>query len=181
MADLEIRFLSPEQMGREFEEMLKRQQENKYAFQVKIVDVDVAIHEEVAARLGVTLPFHTIAEAEAALRSGVMTPTLFDEEDGTRHEVLAFDPTPIGYSGFQNCATHSLAVTNHGLFEVGRFAAVRFHTAQKEWQWFLHRRLATAEDLAAWQEISTFAPHQLLAILIEEFALPSGHADDERV
>ena len=176
MRDIEVRVVTPEEIGRELEDALRRRQENKYAFQVKLIDLDIAVDEEKATAQGVALPFRSIEAAEAALRSGVIRPTLLVEEDETRHEVTAFDPTPVGYSGFQDCVTHSLAVTNHGLFDVGRFAATSLHSAQKEWQWFLHQRLATPEEIAAWQAISPVAPHQLLAILIDEFALDSNES-----
>lgn len=167
---MEVRPITPEEIGRALEDSLRRRQENKYAFQVKLIDLDLDVDEEKAASQGIEFPFRSIEAAEAALRSGIITPTLLIEEDATQHEVLAFDPTPVGYSGFQDCVTHSLAVTSHGLFEVGRFAAASLHSAHKEWQWFLHQRLATAEDIATWQAISPIAPHQLLAILIEELA-----------
>lgn len=176
MADIEVRVVTPEEIGRELEDALKRRQENKYAFQVKLIDLDVDVDEEAAATQGIALPFRTIEAAEAALRSGIIMPTLLIEEDGTQHEVAAFDPTPIGYSGFQDCVTHSLAVTNHGLFEVGRFAAVSLNSAQKDWQWFLHQRLASPEYMATWQAIYPIAPHQLLAILLEEFAPGSNES-----
>ena len=134
---------------------------------MKLIDLDIAVDEEKATAQGVALPFRSIEAAEAALRSGVIRPTLLVEEDETRHE---FDPTPVGYSGFQDCVTHSLAVTNHGLFEVGRFTAVSLNSTQKDWQWFLHQRLASPEEIAAWQAIYAVAPHQLLAILLEELA-----------
>lgn len=176
MAAIEVQVVTPEEIGRELEDTLRRRQENKYAFQVKLIDLDIDVDEEKAAAQGIELPFRSIEAAEAALRSGVITPTILIEEDNTQHEVVALDPTPVGYSGFQDCATHSLAVTNHGLFEVGRFAATSLHSAQKEWQWFLHQRLASPEDIAAWQAISPVAPHQLLAILLEEFAPESNQS-----
>ena len=120
---MEIRPVTPKEIGRELEDGLRRRQENKYAFQVKLVDLDIDVDKEKAAAQGIEFPFRSIEVAEAALRSGIITPTLLIEEDNTQHEVLAFDPTPVGYSGFQNCVTHSLAVTTNGLFEVGRFAA----------------------------------------------------------
>lgn len=176
MADIEVRPVTPEEIGRELEDGLRRRQENKYAFQVKLIDLDIAVDEEKAAAQGIEFPFRSIEAAEAALRSGVITPTILIEEDNTRHEVVAFDPTPVGYSGFQDCVTHSLAVTTHGLFEVGRFAATSLHSAQKEWQWFLHQRLAIPEDIATWQATFPIAPHQLLAILLEEFAPESSES-----
>lgn len=173
---MEVRPVTPEEIGRELEDTLRRRQENKYAFQVKLIDLDIAVDEEKAATQGIELPFRSIEAAEAALRSSIITPTTLIEEDNTQHEVLAFDPTPVGYSGFQDCVTHSLTVTNHGLFEVGRFAATSLHSAEKEWQWFLHQRLATPEEIATWQAVFPIAPHQLLAILLEEFAPESNQS-----
>lgn len=166
---MEVRPVTPEEIGRALEDSLRRRRENKYAFQIKLIDLDIDVDEEKAAAQGIEFPFRNIEAAEAALRSGIITPTLLLEEDGTQHEVLAFDPIPVGYSGFQDCVTHSLAVTTHGLFEVGRYAAASLHSTQKDWQWFLHQRLATPEDIAVWQAASSVTPHQLLAILLEEF------------
>lgn len=176
MAAIEIRPVTPEEIGQELEATLRRRQENKYAFQVKLIDLDIDVDEEKAAAQGIEFPFRSIEAAEAALRSRIITPTILMEEDDTRNEVVAFDPTPIGYSGFQDCVTHSLAVTDHGLFEVGRFAAASLHSAQKEWQWFLHQRLASPEEMATWQAIYPVAPHQLLAILLEEFGPESAES-----
>jgi PHD/YefM family antitoxin component YafN of YafNO toxin-antitoxin module len=106
-----------------------------------------------------SLPIRSISEAEQALCSGLITPTIFVEEDDTRHQVLVFDHRPVGYSGFMDCVTHSLALTNHGLFEVGCYPAVSLSSQSRYWQWFLHRRLATSEELST---------------LFENEELPSG-------
>lgn len=63
-----------------------------------------------------------------------------------------FDPEPVGFSGFMRCATHSLALTDQGLFEVGRFQAMSLINQNRYWQWFLHRRLATPEQTTYWKE-----------------------------
>jgi hypothetical protein len=46
--------------------------------------------------------------------------TIFVEEDDTQHQVLVFDHQTVGYSGFMGCVTHSLALTDQSLFDVGR-------------------------------------------------------------
>ena len=115
--------------------------ETKYNFQVRIKDVEFAIDEGKAEALGVTLPVGSIEEAERALQERVITPTRFIEQDDTKHEVLEFDPTPVGYSGFNDCVIHSLATTDRGVFEVGRYPAVELEEPTKAWQWFIHRRI----------------------------------------
>ena len=64
------------------------------------------------------------------------------------------------------CVTHSLALTREGLFEVGRFSAVDL-TMPPSWQWFLHRRFATSEQVAAWQEEHDLSPHQVVDFFFE--------------
>jgi hypothetical protein len=120
--------------------------ETKYNFQVGLKDLEFSVDEERARELGVTLPMGSIDEAEQALQARVIFPTKLVEEDNTSHQVLEFDPTPVGYSGFDNCATHSLAQTDLGLFEVGRYAAVKLETRGKTWQWFIHRKLKPPQD-----------------------------------
>ena len=120
--------------------------ETKYDFQIGLKDVEFAVDEEKARELGIILPMGSIDEAEHALQARVIAPTKLDEEDDTSHQVLEFDPTPVGYSGFDNCAIHSLAQTDLGLFEVGRYAAVKLATRSKTWQWFIHRKLKTPQD-----------------------------------
>ena len=61
------------------------------------------------------------------------------ESDGTRHQVLEWDPTPVAYSGFMGCVTHSIVVTGRGTFEVERYAAM-------ESQWFIHRKIEGNES-----------------------------------
>ena len=129
------------------ENIVQRQRENKYAFQTGLRDPDFHFNHAKLKALGLTLPFVSTCQAEQALRGGAITPTTFIEDDSTQHQVLSFDHRPVGYSGFMDCVTHSLALTDHGLFEVGRYAAVRLNSHQKSWQWFLHRRLATSEEV----------------------------------
>ena len=65
-------------------------------------------------------------------------------------------------SGFMDCVTHSLALTDKGLFEVGRYPAMNLSDHNRSWQWFLHRQLATSEDVEIWQEEKNFTPDELL-------------------
>jgi hypothetical protein len=67
-------------------------------------------------------------------------------------QVAVFDPEPIGFSRFMSCVTHSLVLTDQGLFEVGPFQATSLINQNRYWQWFLHRRLATPEQVPAWKE-----------------------------
>src|SRR5690554_3205862 len=107
MSDVEVRFVTPEEMGRELQDLARRMKENKYGFQIKLKDLDFDVDEGKATELGILFPFHSIDEAEEALRQRIIIPTVFVEYDDTEHQVAVFDPTPVGFSGFQNCVTHS--------------------------------------------------------------------------
>jgi hypothetical protein len=167
MSDVKIRFMTPEEMGEELQNLATRMKENKYDFQTKLKDLNFDIDEGKAADLGILIPFHSIEDAEEALRQRVILPTVFVEYDEAEHQVAAFDPQPVGFSGFQNCVTHSLSLTDQGVFEVGRFAAVDFDSSGRNWQWFLHRRIATSEETALWQETYRLSPDELHAITFE--------------
>ena len=147
MTGIEVRGATPGDIGRELDQILTIDQENKYAFQVGLKDLDFDIDEDLLKIHGMTLPFPCIDQAERALRTKTITPSRFLEIDGTEHQVLVFDPRPIGFSGFMDCVTHSLAVTNQGLFEVGRYAAINMSAPNRFWQWFLHRRLAAVDEI----------------------------------
>ena len=151
MTGVEWRAVTPEQMITELDSIVKNHQENKYAFQVGLKDLDFEIDEDNLQALGLAIPFHSIDQAEQALRASTITPTLFLEYDDTEHQVLIFDPRPIGFSGFMDCVTHSLALTNIGMFEVGRYPAINMSAQNRYWQWFLHRRLATVDEINEWQ------------------------------
>lgn len=166
MTDLEWRAVTPDEMIQELAETVRRMKEDKYAFQVGITDLDFAIDEPTAQTLGVTFPLRTIAQAEHALQEGAITPTLFLEDDETIHQVVAFTPTPVGFSGFDNCVTHSLALTDQGLFDVGRYPAMNVTSNSRSWQWFLHRRLATLEQVTMWQEEYNLSPDELIARIV---------------
>ena len=116
-----------------------------------------------------TLPFQRIEQAEQALQAKVVLPISFLEYDGTEHQVLVFDPRPIGFSGFMNCVTHSLAVTNQGLFEVGRYPAINMSTPNRSWQWFLHRRLATVDELNEIEENQSLTAEQFVGNVYQAF------------
>ncbi len=162
MSDIEWRAVSSEEMIREIEEFVQRSRENKYAYQVGLKDVDFDIDEDRLEVLGLTLPFRSIDQAEEGLAQAVIHPAKFMEHDGTMHQILAFDGRPVGYSGFMDCVTHSLALTDKGLFEVGRYPGVSLTEPGKQWQWFIHRRLATPEELHEWQETHEISAEQLL-------------------
>ena len=151
MQEFDCRPVTPAELVGELQDTLRKWQENKYAFQVGLKDLDFEMDDERAESLGISIPFLSIDQAEQALRDRIVHPTILVEDDDTAHQVLAFDPRPVGYSGFMGCVTHSLAVTDNGLFEVGRYPAMNLSTQNRTWQWFLHRRLATAEEVAAWR------------------------------
>ena len=162
MSSIEVRGISPEEFRQEIETSIQQYRENKYTFQVGLKDVDFDIDDEHLDIHGLSLPFRSIDQAENALVTGVIKPATFLEQDGTKHTLLAFDPQPVGYSGFMDCVTHSLALTDMGLFEVGRYPAMNLSDQNRYWQWFLHRQLATSEDVATWQEEKNFTPDELL-------------------
>lgn len=162
MPGIEWRAVTPEEMVRDIENQVRLGRENKYAFQTGLKDVDFDIDEQNLANMGMPIPFQNIDQAELALRSRVISPKLFTEEDDTLHQVLVFDSRPIGYSGFMDCVTHSMALTDHGLFEVGRYPAVSFSSQSRNWKWFLHRRLATTSDMAELQEKYDLGPSEMM-------------------
>lgn len=169
MSGIEWRGITPEEMIQDIENSVRQYHENKYAFQIGLKDLDFDINEEQLSALGVSLPFQSISQAEQALRSGMITPTMFMEDDGTRHQVLVFDHRTVGYSGFMDCVTHSLALTDQGLFEVGRYPAVNLSSQSRYWQWFLHRRLATAAELSDLNESKELSSKELVNKIYEAF------------
>lgn len=163
MSSIEVRGMEPDDMIREIDEFIRAHTENKYAFQNGLKDLDFDVYHDLLLSLDLNMPFHTIAQAEKALASGAIIPNTFIEYDDTEHQVAAFDARPVGYSGFMGCCTHSLSLTNLGLFEVGRYPAVDLTRPGKHWQWFLHRRLAILEDVQAWQVANNFTPQEAVA------------------
>jgi hypothetical protein len=162
MSDIEWRAVTPEEMIQEIEAFVQRSREDKYAYQVGLKDVDFDIDETRLEVLGLSLPFRSIDQAEDAMRNGIIQPGKLFEHDGTIHQILAFDHRPVGYSGFMDCVTHSLALSDKGLFEIGRYPGVSLSEPSKQWQWFIHRRLATLEELHEWQETHEISAEQLL-------------------
>jgi hypothetical protein len=65
------------------------------------------------------------------------------------------------------CVTHSLALTDLGLFEVGRYPAMNLASQYHYWQWFLHRRLATSEQVTAWKEQDNLRDDQIVEQFFE--------------
>lgn len=167
MSDVEIRFMSADEMGDELRRLAEAAAKDKYSLQVKLEDVDFGIDKERLAEMGIAGRFQSIQDAERALQAGALMPTVFVEYDGTRHEVLAFGPTPIGYSGFNGCVTHSLSVTDQGLFNVGRFSAVNLAAPGREWQWFLHECHATGDQVIEWMNMYGITAQELLSISFE--------------
>ena len=167
MSELEHRAVTPDEFISELEEAVRQRRENKYAFQVGLKDLGFEIDEDQARAWGVTLPFQSIDQAERALRERVIKPTTFLEDDDTAHQVATFDPEPVGFSGFMSCVTHSLGVTDLGLFEVGRYPAMNLASQGRYWQWFLHRRLATPEQVAAWKEQDSLTSLQVVERFFE--------------
>jgi hypothetical protein len=121
-------------------------QEERYSFQVKLESVEFAFDEEAALALKLDPEMSAVERAECYLREGVLSPVQFAESDGTRHQVLEWDPAPVAYSGFMGCVTHSIVVTDRGTFEVGRYAAMNVRTFSKVWQWFIHRKIEGTES-----------------------------------
>ena len=147
MRGIEVRNISPSEMIQELGCVVRATKENKYAYQVGLKDVDFDINHNLLEGQGITIPFQSINHAEEALQAGIITPKEFHEYDGTEHQVQVFSPRAVGYSGFMDCVTHSLAITDQGLFDVGRYAAVTVSAPSKVWQWFLHRRLAGGDEI----------------------------------
>jgi hypothetical protein len=121
-------------------------EEERYSFQVKLENVKFAFDEEAASALELDPEMSAVERAECYLREGILSPVRFAESDGTRHQVLEWDPTPVAYSGFVGCVTHSIVVTDRGTFEVGRYAAMDIQTLSKVWQWFIHRKIEGTES-----------------------------------
>ena len=113
---------------------------------MKLENVEFAFDEESASALELDPEMSAVERVEWYLREGVLSPVQLAESDGTRHQVLEWDPTPVAYSGFVGCVTHSIVVTDRGTFEVGRYAAMNVRTFSKVWQWFIHRKIEGTES-----------------------------------
>jgi len=162
MPNIETVGITPDEFARVIKDPISYNREDKYNFQVGLKDLDFDIDSDKVMYLGLGIPFASIDEAEQALREDAITPKLFVEYDNTEHLVTVFDHKPIGYSGFMDCVTHSLAITDHGLFEVGRYPAISMSKLGRFWQWFLHRRLASLKDLERWQDENSIDSRELI-------------------
>lgn len=179
MPESEYRGVDPGDFADKLEDAVRRMQEDKYAFQVGLTDLDFDVDHARAEELGVTLPLQSVDEAEQALWDGVIRPTTFLEADGTLHQVAVFDHVPVGFSGFEDTASHSLALTDQGLFEVGRYPAMNLEGQHRYWQWFLHRRLATPEQVTAWQEESDLSARHVVDLFYEVMTgIPKPREED---
>ena len=142
---MDVKAVTPEEMIEELKQAVEQRQRDKYSFQVKLSDIEFDFDEKAASALELDPEMNRIKQAERYLREGVLRPTAFAESDGTRHRILDWDPTPVAYSGFMGCVTHSNVVTDRGAFEVGRYPAMNLGTFSKVWQWFIHRKIEGAE------------------------------------
>lgn len=145
MAGIENRILSSQPFNENLNANLSFYNGEKYSKPVGLRDIDFYIDQELIKLVGMGIPINTLGQAEKALTSHAIQPTKLIEIDSTEHTVLLFDPRPVGFSGFMNCVTHSIILTNHGLFEAGRYPAMNLNESNHLWNWFLHRRLATVE------------------------------------
>jgi hypothetical protein len=142
---MEVEAVGGETLAREPEALVERGRWEKYSFQVELARVEFVFDEEAASALELDAEVSAIERAECYLREGVLSPVQLAESDGTRHQVVEWDPTPVAYSGFMGCVTYSIAVTDQGTFEVGRYAAMNVRTFSKVWQWFIHRQIEGTE------------------------------------
>ncbi len=136
--------------------------DQKYDFQVGIKDLDFDVNYLLVKALGLSIPFMGISQAEFALTNRALCINSFSELDDTTHSVILFDPRPIGYSGFMNCVRHSLAMTNHGVFEIGRYKGVSLSPERMQWQWFIHRRLVSVEEAHSWMGEQSITSKQFM-------------------
>ena len=143
---MRVKVVDGETLVSERKRLLDQQGEDKYSVQVGLREVEFAFDEREAATLEVDPEMSSIEKAEAYLRQGILRPAGFVEYDGTVHQVLEWDSTPVAYSGFMGCVTHSVAVTDRGTFEVGRYPAMNIETLSKVWQWFIHRKVQRDEE-----------------------------------
>jgi hypothetical protein len=90
------------------EALVERRRGERYLFQVKLENVKFAFDGEAASALELDPEMSAVERAERDLRERVLSPVRFAESDGTRHQVLEWDPTPVAYSGFMGCVTHSM-------------------------------------------------------------------------
>jgi len=143
---MQVETAGDETLVRELAALVEQRRRHKYALQVGLARVEFVLDEEAASALELGPGMSAIERAERYLREGVLRPVQLAESDGTRHQVLEWDPAPVAYSGFMGCVTHSMVVTDRGTFEVGRYAAMNIQTLGKVWQWFIHRQIEGPES-----------------------------------
>jgi len=160
MDELEVKPVTPKELIATIKAILEDQANpvTKYKNQVGLKNVTFAFDKERAQRLAMSPELTNIERAELYLRKRILVPFEMVEYDGTTHKVVAWDPTPVGYSGFAGCVTHSLILTDKGLFEVGRYAAVNISDFSKVWQWFIHRRVGSTNQEVADESTSDVEP-----------------------
>jgi hypothetical protein len=105
---MEVEAAGSETLVRKPEAVVKRRRGKGYSFQVKLENVKFAFDEKSASALELDPEMSAVERAERDLRERVLSPVRFAESDGTRHQVLEWDPTPVAYSGFMGCVTHSM-------------------------------------------------------------------------
>jgi hypothetical protein len=169
MVGIEYRSISPEEMISELEQSIRLHSESKYAYQTGLKDLDFDVDHGQIESLNLNLPLITVDQAEIALCNKAIRPTKLLEQNDTEHQVLAFDHRPIGYSGFMDCVTHSLALTDRGLFEVGRYSAVNLSSQSHHWGWFLHRQLAATDELTTWLGSQELSPDEIIEKVYQAF------------
>jgi hypothetical protein len=162
MQNVESGGITPDEFIKDYENSLNQYQEEKYDFQVGLKDLDFDVDIERIELLGLAIPFMSITQAEQALTENAIIPKTLIEFDNTEHQVIVFDYKAVGYSGFMDCVTHSLTITDQGLFEVGRYPAISMSEPNRYWQWFLHRRLVTPEEVMRWQEDNSYSSNELV-------------------
>ncbi|MBC7264787.1 MAG: hypothetical protein H5T64_10610 [Chloroflexi bacterium] len=164
--ELEFRSVTGEALVKELQARVEQMSdpERKYDVQVGLKDVEFRVNEKCAAEMGISLPLRGIDQAEDCLQARILVPTRFVETDGTVHQVIWFDPTPVGYSGFMDCVTHSLALTDRGLFELGRYLATRLAELSKAWHWFIHRRWMKTEEVEELERTGK-SPEQIVDLI----------------
>ena len=143
---MQVEATGGETLVREVAALVEQRRRDKYSLQVGLARVEFALDEEAASALELDPEMSAIERAERYLRAGVLRPVQLAESDGTRHQVLEWDPALVAYGGFMGCVTHSMVITDRGTFEVGRYAAMDIETLSKVWQWFIHRQIEGTES-----------------------------------
>ena len=130
--ELEVAPATPRELIEELEALIEQMSDPKrYQLKAGLRDVEFEVDWERAQESDVSLPVSSIEQAEGCLREGLIAPLGFVGMAGAVHEVLAFDPRPVRFSGFMDSVTHSLTLTDKGLFEVARYPAANLTQAPR--------------------------------------------------